>query len=141
MNLNKVELIGNLIRDPKSRKLPSGQSVTSFSMATYHRWKDSKTKKKKESVEFHNVLAWGRVGEIVVSYLRKGDKAYIEGRLQTRQWQDKQGNRRSKTEIVVSNLIMLGKASAVKTKVAKDSESGSASEEVNVEEVPIIEVE
>lgn len=140
MNLNKATLIGNLTRDPVSRKLPSGQTVTSFGLATNHSWKDIKTKERKEKVEYHNALAWGRLGEIVSSYLKKGDKVYIEGRIQTSHWQDKEGKKRSRTEIVTNNLIMLGKASAVKEKVAQDAQKQLAAEEVNVEEVPVVEV-
>lgn len=141
MNLNKVTLIGNLTRDPISKKLASGQTVTYFGVATNHTWKDSKTKERKENVEFHNALAWSRLGEIVSSYLKKGDKVYLEGRLQNRQWQDKEGNKKSRSEIVVNNLIMLGKATAVKEKVSQDAQKQMASEEVNVAEVPVVEVE
>lgn len=139
MNLNKATLIGNLTRDPVSKKLPSGQTITYFGLATNHTWKDTKTKERRENVEYHNVIAWARLGEIVNSYLKKGDKVYVEGRLQTRSWDAKDGTKRSRTEVVVNNLIMLGKASAVKEKVAKDSQKQMASEEVNVEEVPVIE--
>ncbi|PIY97265.1 MAG: single-stranded DNA-binding protein [Candidatus Kerfeldbacteria bacterium CG_4_10_14_0_8_um_filter_42_10] len=141
MNLNKVTLIGNLTREPLGKKLPSGQTITYFGIATNHTWKDLRTKERKAKAEFHNAIAWGRLGEIVTSYLKKGDKVYVEGRLQNRQWQDKEGNKRSRSEIVVNNLIMLGKASAVKEKVTSDVQKQMAPEEVNVEEVPVVEAE
>lgn len=139
MNLNKVTLIGNLTRDPVSRKLPSGQTVTHFGLATNRTWKDIKTKERKESVEYHNLLAWSRLAEIVASYLKKGEKVYVEGRLQTRHWQDKEGLKRSRTEIVVDNLIMMGRSSAVKEKVGKETQKQLAPEEVNVEDVEVVE--
>ncbi|EKD90321.1 MAG: hypothetical protein ACD_31C00016G0002, partial [uncultured bacterium] len=97
MNLNKVSLLGNLVRDPALRVLPSGQKVASFSVATNHTWKDIKTKEKRENVEYHNVIAWGKLSEIISRYLKKGDKVYLEGRLQTRNWTDKEGNKRNRT--------------------------------------------
>jgi single-strand DNA-binding protein len=95
--MNQATLIGNPVRNPASKRLPSGHTVTTFSVATYYTWKDIKTKEKKESVEFHNVVAWGKLGEIASSYLKKGDKVYLEGRLQTRRWKGKDGKTRSLT--------------------------------------------
>jgi single-strand DNA-binding protein len=141
MDLNKVTMIGNLTKDPIGKKLSSGQSITYFGLATNYSWKDIKTKERKEKVEFHNVIAWGRLGEIVTSYLKKGDKIYIEGRLQNRKWEDEKGEKRSKSEVVAQNLIMLGKASAVKEKVGKEAQKQTAKEEVNAEELPVVEVE
>ncbi|MBU0612950.1 single-stranded DNA-binding protein [Patescibacteria group bacterium] len=141
MDLNKVTMIGNLTKDPIGKKIASGQSITYFGLATNYSWKDIKTKERKEKVEFHNIIAWGRLGEIVTTYLKKGDKVYIEGRLQNRKWEDDKGEKRSKSEVVAQNLIMLGKASAVKEKVGNEAQKQNATEEVSAEEVPVIEVE
>jgi single-strand DNA-binding protein len=141
MNLNKVSLIGNLTKDPISKKISSGQTVTYFGLATNYAWKDIKTKERKEKVDFHNIIAWGRLGEIVTTYLKKGDKVYIEGRLQNRKWDDEKGLKHSKSEVVAQNLIMLGKAGAVKDKVSEEEQKKSAKEEVSAEEVPVIEIE
>lgn len=141
MNLNKVTMIGNLTKDPISKKISSGQTITYFGLATNYTWKDIKTKERKEKVDFHNIIAWGRLGEIVTTYLKKGDKVYIEGRLQNRKWDDEKGLKHSKSEIVAQNLIMLGKAGAVKEKVSEEEQKKSAKEEVSAEEVPVIEIE
>lgn len=103
MNLNKVFLIGRLTNDPQLRSTPGGQSVASFSIATNRNWTD-KQGAKQVDVQFHNVVAWGRQAEIVSQYMKKGGLVMIEGRLQTRNWQDKQGQTRSTTEIVCESL-------------------------------------
>ena len=100
-------LIGNITRDPELRSTPSGQSVASFGLATNRVWKDPSTGEKREAVEFHNIVAWGRLAEICGQYLRKGSKIFIEGRIQTRSWQGQDGNKRYTTEIVAENMIML----------------------------------
>jgi len=107
MDLNKVMVIGNITRDPDLRTTPSGQSVASFSVATNRVWKDPGSGERRESAEFHNVVAWGKLAEICGQYLRKGSKIYVEGRLQTRSWQGQDGNKRYTTEIVMENMIML----------------------------------
>jgi single-strand DNA-binding protein len=107
MNLNKAMIIGNLTRDPEVKNTPSGQTVASFSVATSFSWNDQ-SGQKKEVVEFHNIVAWRRLAEICGQYLKKGSKVYIEGRLQTRNWQDKNtGAKMYRTEIVADNMIML----------------------------------
>jgi len=106
MDLNKVMVIGRLTRDPELRNLTSGQSVTSFGVATNHVWVDA-NKQKQEKVEFHNMVAWGKLAEIISQYLRKGRRAYFEGRLQTREWTGQDGIKRRTTEIVIENMIML----------------------------------
>ncbi|MFA6392393.1 MAG: single-stranded DNA-binding protein [Patescibacteria group bacterium] len=141
MNLNKVSLIGNLTKDPIGKKIASGQTITYFGLATNYSWKDIKTKERKEKVDFHNIIAWGRLAEIVTTYLKKGDKVYIEGRLQNRKWDDEKGQKHSKSEVVAQNLIMLGKAGAVKDKVGQEAQKQMAQEEVSAEEVPVVEVE
>ena len=102
MNLNKVLLIGNLTRDPEMRSLPSGQPVASFGLATNRVW--SKNGQKQTQAEFHNIVAFGRLAEIASQYLSKGKMAYIEGRIQTRTWQDKEGNKKNRTEVIAERL-------------------------------------
>ena len=104
MNLNKVFIIGRLTADPESRTTGSGQSVTTLRMATNRVWNDPQTREKRESTEFHTIVAWARLGEIAAQYLTKGAMCLIEGRLQTRSWQDQSGNKRYMTEIIAESL-------------------------------------
>lgn len=106
MNLNKAMIIGNLTRDPEARTTTQGQQVSNFSVATNLIWTDTNGVRQKKT-EFHNVVAWRRLAEICNQYLRKGNKVYIEGRLQTRDWQGPDGVKRYRTEIVAENMIML----------------------------------
>lgn len=106
MDLNKVMIIGNLTRDPEGRTTPNGLAVTSFGIATNLIWTDASGQKQKKA-EFHNVVAWRRLAEICNQYLKKGNKVYIEGRLQTHEWQGQDGVKRQRTEIVAENMIML----------------------------------
>lgn len=106
MNLNKVFLIGRLTQDPESKTTPAGQTVCSFSIATNRVWNDKDTNQKKEQVEFHNIVLWRRLAEIAAQYLNKGSLVLIEGRIQTRSWQDQTGNKRYKTEVVADNIQM-----------------------------------
>ncbi len=127
MNLNKAMIIGNLTRDPEVRNTPSGATVTSFSVATNLVWTD-KQGQKQEKVEFHNVVAWRKLGEICGQYLRKGSKVYIEGRLQTRDWVGQDSVKRYRTEIVADNMIMLDRVGAT-GQTAPVSEPPAPSEE------------
>jgi len=112
MNLNKVFILGNLTRDPELRQTPSGQNVATFSIATNRAWTD-RSGVKQTQVEFHNVVLWGRLAEIAHQYLAKGRLVFIEGRMNTRAWQDQQtGQKRSRTEIVAENM-QLGPRPAV----------------------------
>jgi single-strand DNA-binding protein len=106
--INKVILIGNLGADPETRSMPSGMTVTNVRIATSESWKDKATGAQQERTEWHNVAFFGRLAEIAAEYLRKGSQVYVEGRLRTRKWQDKQGNDRYTTEIVADNMQMLG---------------------------------
>jgi len=108
MDLNKVSLIGNLTQDPELKNIASGQVVTTFNVATNYNWRDVKTKEKKSRADFHKVVAWGHLAEIITTYLKKGSKIYLEGRLQNRTWEDKEGQKKYTTEIIASDLIMLG---------------------------------
>jgi single-strand DNA-binding protein len=106
--VNKVILIGNLGRDPEIRHLPSGQPVANFSLATSRRWRD-KGGNRQEQTEWHNIVVFGKQAEIAGQYLTKGKQIYLEGRLQTRSWDDKQtGEKKYRTEIVCDNFQMLG---------------------------------
>ncbi|MEK7105460.1 MAG: single-stranded DNA-binding protein [Patescibacteria group bacterium] len=105
-SLNKVMIIGNLTRDPELKQIPSGQSVCSFGVATSRNWKDAQGNKQ-EATEFHNVVAWGKLAEICGQYLVKGKKVYVDGRLQTRDWEGQDGVKRYRTEIICENMIML----------------------------------
>jgi single-strand DNA-binding protein len=106
--LNKVILIGNLGADPEVRAMASGSSVANISLATTRRWKDKQTNERKEATEWHRVVFFNRLAEIVGEYLEKGSKIYIEGRLQTRKWQGQDGQDRYTTEILATEMHMLG---------------------------------
>jgi single-strand DNA-binding protein len=106
--INKVILVGNLGQDPESRTTPGGTTVTNIRIATSESWRDKQSGEMKENTEWHGVVLWNKLGEIAAEYLKKGSQVYIEGRLQTRKWQDKQGNDRYTTEIVASEMQMLG---------------------------------
>lgn len=106
--VNKVILIGNLGRDPEVRSTPSGQPVASFTLATSRRWRD-KSGQRQEQTEWHQIVVWGKQAEIAGQYLTKGKQIYLEGRLQTRSWDDRQtGEKRYRTEVVCDNFQMLG---------------------------------
>lgn len=106
--INKVILIGNLGQDPETKAMPSGMTVCNLRIATSESWKDKQTGDMKEQTEWHSVAMFGRLAEIAGEYLRKGSQVYVEGRLRTRKWQDKQGNDRYTTEIVANDMQMLG---------------------------------
>jgi single-strand DNA-binding protein len=107
--INKVILIGDLGRDPELRYTQSGQAVVNFSLATTENWND-KNGEKVERTEWHRIVAWGRTGELCAQYLSKGRTVYIEGRLQTRDWEDRQGNKRSTSEVNANRIQFLGGA-------------------------------
>ncbi len=132
MDLNKVSLIGNLADNPDMRTLPSGQSLALFSLATNYNWKDVKSKEKKERVDFHKIVAWGGLADIISTYLKKGSKVFLEGRLQNRSWEDDEKNKKYTTEIVASDLIMLGGGN-------KKDPTGdeTAKEEIDIEKIDI----
>jgi len=106
--VNKVILVGNLGRDPEVRYMPSGNAVANVTLATTESWKDKQTGEKQERTEWHNVVFYSRLAEIAGEYLKKGSQVYVEGSLRTRKWQDKSGNDRYTTEIIASELQMLG---------------------------------
>jgi single-strand DNA-binding protein len=112
MSLNRAQIIGNLTRDPEIRQIPGGSTVASFSVATNFTWTDQ-SGQKQEKAEFHNIVAWRKLAEICGQYLKKGGKVYIEGRIQTRDWEGEDGVKRYRTEIVADNMIMLDRKGAV----------------------------
>jgi single-strand DNA-binding protein len=107
-SVNKVILIGNLGKDPETRYLPSGEAVTNITIATTESWKDKKSGDKQEHTEWHRISFFGRLAEVAGEYLKKGSPVYIEGRLRTRKWQDKEGQDRYTTEIIADRMQLLG---------------------------------
>jgi single-strand DNA-binding protein len=106
--VNKVILVGNLGKDPETRYMPSGSAVTNLTLATSESWKDKQSGEQQERTEWHKIAMFGRLAEIAAEYLRKGSQVYIEGKLRTRKWQDKEGKDRYTTEIVADEMQMLG---------------------------------
>ena len=106
--VNKVILVGHLGQDPDVRAMPSGSSVANLSLATNEQWRDKNTGEQQERTEWHRLALFGRLAEIAGQYLRKGAQVYVEGRLRTRKWQDRDGHDRYSTEIVVNEMQMLG---------------------------------
>jgi len=105
--INKVIIVGNLGGDPETRYMPSGSAVTNLTVATNESWKDKQTGEQKERTEWHKVAMFNRLAEIAAEYLRKGSQVYIEGKLRTRKWQDKEGKDRWTTEIIADEMQML----------------------------------
>ncbi len=133
-SVNKVILIGNLGKDPELRYTPGGAAVVNFPIATNERWKD-KNGQAQERTEWHNIVLWGRLAEIANDYLKKGSAVYIEGRLQTRSWQDRDGNKRYTTEVVGRQMQLLGREAGATERITVErdeeafgGESGPAPE-------------
>jgi single-strand DNA-binding protein len=127
--INKVILIGNLGSDPDIRHTQGGNAVANLSLATSESWRDKTTGETRENTEWHRVVMFGRLGEIAGEYLRKGSKVYVEGRLQTRKWQDKEGQDRWTTEIVANEMQMLdGRGGSAPFEDQSSSESRSSSQ-------------
>lgn len=133
MDVNKVTLLGRLIKDPIAKSLPSGTELAVFSLATNYQWRDNKTKERKETVEFHNIVAWGKIAKVVNKYLTKGSQIYLEGRLRTSNWEDKNKQKHYKTEVVATEMNMLG--GGKKKEETKQEEL--ATEDITIEEVPV----
>lgn len=134
MNLNKVFVLGRLTQDPRARSLPSGQLVANFGVAT-NRFFYDKSGQKREQTEFHNVVAFNRTAEIAQQYLKQGSMVLLEGRLQTRSWEDKNGIKKYRTEIIVENLQLGPKTQAPST----EEKISPQPEKVKEEEIPTIE--
>ncbi|MFH0905327.1 MAG: single-stranded DNA-binding protein [bacterium] len=144
-DVNKVILIGNLTRDPEIRSTNSGQSVASFSVACNRSWNDQQGVRQ-DAVEYVDIVAWGKLAEIVGQIYHKGRRTYVEGRLQTRNWEAQDGTKRYKTEVIASDLILLDRAPAgemsatepaVKTADAPATPNSTVKEdEINIEDIP-----
>lgn len=151
-DFNQAIVLGNLTRDPELRYTPNGQAVTSFSIATNRSWVDA-SGDKKESVEYHDVVVWGKLAEIVSQYLGKGRKVMVVGRLQTRNWEAQDGTKRSKTEIVATDINFVDRpkdgsaipdlpekdisADVPKAKSEKKEDTkGESKEEIDIEDIP-----
>lgn len=148
-SLNKAMIIGNLTRDPELKKTTSGQSVCSFSIATNRVYTDA-SGQKKDQPDYHNIVAWGKLGEICGQYLVKGKKVYVDGRMQTRDWDGQDGVKRYRTEIVAENMIMLDRGGApmpggvssgavpmsVGAAAMADEPSASPDNEIKLEDIP-----
>jgi single-strand DNA-binding protein len=147
-SLNKAQVIGNLTRDPEMRQTSNGQAVCSFGVATNRTWKDA-SGQKQEQVEYHNIVAWGKLAEICGQYLVKGKKVYIDGRLQTSDWEGQDGVKRYKTEIIADNMIMLSRSgeggggafapsapSAPAPPSAPSEPSAAPDNEIKIEDIP-----
>ncbi|MDP1709754.1 MAG: single-stranded DNA-binding protein [Candidatus Komeilibacteria bacterium] len=150
MDLNKVMLIGRVTQDPEVRTTPNGTAVANFSIATNLVWVD-KQGQRQDKAEFHNIVAWRKLAEICGQYLRKGSKIYLEGRLETRSWEDQAGVRKYRTEVIADNMIMLDRKGdttggnvsyeaplpqetpAINSPVSRGE---STEEEINVEDIP-----
>jgi len=155
MDLNKVMLIGNLTRDPEVRTTPQGVPVATFSVATNLTWKDQAGNRQTKA-EFHNIVAWRKLAETCAQYLKRGAKVYVEGRLQTRSWDDQSGVKKYRTEVVIDSMIMLDRKEAgsasreapqESSQIPQTSESDQKNpsakppadipgDEVNIEEIP-----
>ena len=118
--VNKVILIGNLGKDPELRYLPSGESVVKFSLATSSRWKD-KSGQLQERTDWHNIVVFRKLAEICNEYLKKGSPVYVEGRIQNRSWEDKNGNKRYITEIIAQSVQMLGRKGEPEAEVPEET--------------------
>jgi single-strand DNA-binding protein len=138
MNFNKAVILGNMTRDPEARTLPSGQPVVNFSVATNRIYKDQSGNKQQQA-EFHNVVAFGKLADICSRYLTKGQLVLIEGRIQTRSWQDQSGAKRYRTEIIAENMQMGPRKG--ERGGGDFSASGQASSQPAQEEIPIIETD
>ncbi len=146
MSLNRAQIIGNLTRDPELRNTSNGQSVANFSVATSSQWTDVNGQKQ-ERTEYHSIVAWGKLAEICNQYLGKGRKVFVEGRLQTRDWETPDGQKRQRTEIIAENMIMLDKApggssgyqptnSSPSNNQGGGVDQGVGDQEIRVEDIP-----
>lgn len=144
MNFNKAFVLGNVTRDPESRTTPSGQTVTTFGIAT-NRFYTDQQKQKQQKVEFHNIVAWGRLGEICAQYLKKGQLVFVEGRIETRSWDAQDGIKKFRTEIIAESMQMGPKAQGGSASRGRDATEQKApqeeipslqEEEIEVKDIP-----
>ena len=146
-SLNQCTLLGNLTRDPELRYTPNGNAVISFSIATNRQWFNKETQEKQEFVDYHDIVFWAKAAEIISQFVSKGSKILVQGRLQTRSWEGKDGVKRYKTEIIGNDFVLFGSkgdakpAGAVKpeeapAEVEPEPTEGDKSEEVNPDDIP-----
>ncbi len=146
-SLNRATILGNVTRDPETRTTTTGQTVVSFSIATSRRWKDQASGELKEATEFHNCVAWAKLAQTIGSYVHKGSKVYLEGRIQTRSWDDPTGVKKYRTEIVADSIILLDKKGVVPAGTPSVSAPTAPAdttaqpptpteEEINIEDIP-----
>lgn len=143
MNVNKAIICGNLTRDPEARALPSGQSISNFAIATNRIYNDANGERQ-EQVEFHNVVAFGKLAEICNQYLARGRLVYVEGRIQTRSWDDQDGNKKYRTEIVAETMQMgprpAGsgeyKPKAEEDTIVTKNKKENKNDEIKIEDIP-----
>lgn len=138
MNLNRVILVGRLTQDPVIKTTATGQAVCNFGLATNRIWTDQNNQKQ-EKTDFHNIVLWQKLAEIASQYLRKGNLVLIEGRIQTRSWQDSTGNKRYKTEIVVENMQLAPKTTSKASFQQQDQEQQKQEQQKQEQNIPIIE--
>jgi len=134
--VNKVILIGNVGKDPEIRYMPNGNAVANFTLATSETWKDKNTGESQEKVEWHRLVAFRRLGEVIGEYVKKGSKLYIEGRLQTRKWTAEDGSDRYSTEIIVDQMQMLDSRAAGNAPAQQDSHNQAKSNGYQQQEPP-----
>lgn len=134
--LNKVQIIGHLGADPEQRYMPSGKAVVNLRVATSETWKDRESGDKKEKTEWHSIVAFDKLAEIMSEYLRKGSQVYIEGKLQTRKWQDKEGKDRYSTEIIAQQMQMLGSKPQGERPARQESPAAPADDEPFSDSIP-----
>jgi len=148
LNLNRAQVLGNLTRDPEMRFTPNGQAVSNFTVATNRKWKGQNGAPDGEATEYHDIVVWGKQAESVTPMLKKGSPAFVEGRLQTRNWEGQDGVKRYKTEIIADNIIVLGskgssssyepssQASNTIEEIAQPKDEKSKEDEIDIEEIP-----
>lgn len=141
MNFNKAIIVGRLTRAPESRTMPSGKNVVSFGMATNNYWTDT-SGNKQETVEYHNIVAFGRLADTCSQYLTKGQLVLIEGRIQTSSWDDQSGNKRYKTEIIANNMQMGPRPGGAQAQPAQNRPNQQANQPaISQDNIPVIEAE
>lgn len=116
MSVNKVTILGRVGKDPEAKYTADGNAIASASVATSEKWKDKSSGEMKEATEWHRIVAYGRTAEVIEQYVKKGDQLYVEGSLRTREWEDKQGNKRQTTEIKADKVVLLTKREEDKPK-------------------------
>ena len=138
MNINKVFVAGNVTRDPELKSLPSGQKVVNFSVASNRYWKDATTGARKEAAEFHNIVMFGRQAEVIAQYIKKGSGIFVEGRLQTRSW-EQDGQKKYRTEIIADKFEFVGGGRAGGAEGSGGSPAGDGAVMPDASQIDIIE--